>query len=148
MVKNSPAEETKDTSQSPSSKEFDERAKAIFHSHATADGHLGNEEFKRVIHAIFTDSSGDSQVKLPSDEDLEKAFEAADDSGDGVVDEEEFLALLQDIKDGKVAGISHDNFFQNLEFSISMFPLTFILLISIFKIKITCPSTSSIRFEI
>ena len=67
-----------------------------------------------MIHAIFTDSSGDSQVKLPSDEDLEKAFEAADESGDGVVDEEEFLALLQDIKDGKVAGISHDNFFQNL----------------------------------
>ena len=81
-------------------------------------GHGTKEEQMCALHDLHEDQIlAEAQLKrdlrareipLPSPADLIAAFEAADVDKNEMVDEEEFLSLLQSIKKGKVVGLSDE----------------------------------------
>ena len=89
-----------------------QRAKKLFNSRSKdSGGEINKEHFKALIRKLVEEmikkakAAGDKPMPMPKDKDLDEAFTRADADGSGMVDEEEFLVLYQDVKAGKVKGL-------------------------------------------
>jgi len=67
---------------------------------------LSKTAFKQLVKQLIK-STGEKT--LPSDADLEVTFTLADEDGNGVVDQEEFLHIYDLVKNGEVKGLSGNN---------------------------------------
>jgi len=65
---------------------------------------LSRNAFKYLVKQLIK-ASGEKQA-LPSDNDLDTAFDLADEDGGGTVDEDEFLHMYELVKKGDVKGLS------------------------------------------
>jgi Ca2+-binding EF-hand superfamily protein len=94
------------------SPEETKQAKQLFDSRAKeSNGEIGKESFKELINELIGNrnaqqaDNGGEPTPMPSEKDLDAAFVRADADGSGMVDEEEFLVLYRDVKNGKVEGL-------------------------------------------
>ena len=105
-----------------------EKAMQLFDSRATdSGGEIGKEQFKELISTLIADRNAQAEedgaepTPLPSEKDLDAAFVRADIDESGMVDEEEFLVLYRDVKNGKVEGLGRGLFSAFFEAPFSLF---------------------------
>ena len=88
--------------------DFYEEANIKIKCHAMLEAHNVNELdrdlFKELIRALLEEDT--AAKDLPSDKDLDWAFDVADTDQSGLVDEEEFVALYKLASAGQVKGLS------------------------------------------
>lgn len=103
------------TSASSSSNEVSEISSA-FRAACGYGTSLNLKAFKALVQRLLLVPSSKTGVKnaaatAPSEKDLEAAFALADDDNSGGVDEREFVALFELVKQGAVKGLGKKSFF-------------------------------------